>query len=98
MSRANRKFLPEWKFKYGTYLIIKPVTIFKSIPTIPVPDIVTQEFVGVVKHYQIYNRNNMKYLCKCLKTGEFVELDKKFVEDHAKLVDSKVANVLFSTE
>lgn len=90
------KFKPDWKFKVGTYIIMPPKVIFAAGPG--TNGLTSQEFVGRVAHYNIYNRNNCKYVCKCLKTGEFKDLDKKFVEDTAKIVDNKVANVLYNKD
>lgn len=92
----GKKFKPEWKFKYGTYIIMPPVEIFKAGPN--TNGFSSQFFVGIVKHYQVHNRNNMRYMCKCLQTGQFVELDKKFTEDHAKTIDINTAIVLYGKE
>ena len=96
MAKKN-KFKPDWKFKVGTYIIMPPKVIFVGVPG-KTNGLTSQEFVGRVAHYNIYNRNNCKYVCKCLKTGEFKDLDKKFVEDTAKIVDNRVANVLYNKD
>ena len=90
------KFKPDWKFKHGTYIFLPSIVIFPGGPGFN--EFRSQEFVGIVKHYQIYNRSNVKYLCKCLKTGEFKELDKKFLEDNAKKLDIRTAILLYGRD
>jgi len=87
MGRAERKFKPEWKFKPGTIILIPAIKI--------TADWFSEPFVGTVSKYQVYNRNNCKYLCKEHSDGKFKELDKAFVERYAVLADNKAVKVLF---
>lgn len=86
MARKN-KFKPDWKFKVGTVILLPPVEIS--------PGFKSAEFVGIVSHYNIYNRSNCKYVCKEFGSGRFAMLDKDWVNKYATIVDNKWAKILY---
>lgn len=88
MARKT-KFKPEWKFKPNTVVAI-PVIFFHGIKC--------PEHIVRIVAYQIYNRSNIRYLCKNLKLGIIQEWDKEHLERYAEIVDNKVATVLYSKD
>lgn len=84
---TKTKFKPDYTYKQGTYIMLPSHPVQEGNRALP--------FVGQVLHYNVYNRENIRYLCKCLRTKAYFEFDKIYVESVAKVVDKKIGMLLY---
>ena len=87
-----RKFKPQFKFKVGQYLLLNATDRIYNYDGLLVSS--PPKIVVKILHINIYNRSNMKYVCRSM-TGEIQEVDTIWTENTAVTGKPNVLKVLY---
>lgn len=87
-----RKFKPDYKYKPGQFIVLNinpPVSMYDGL-TLPVPPPIVLKII----HINIYNRKNIKYICKEMD-GSILPIDTDYADKYSITGRPGVLKVLY---